>query len=134
MYLIALIAVFILLGVFAVQNPGVQDFSLLGYVWRLPLWVPTAIGVGLASALSVLQASTSGVGHHFRQLGHTREIDEHRGLISDLREENARLREELAGRRGELSALRSARPAAAEQPAPSWRDNVRSWGSRLANR
>jgi uncharacterized integral membrane protein len=134
MYLIALIVVFILLGVFAVQNPAAQDFSLLGYGWRLPLWVPTAVGVGLASILLILQMSTSGLGYRFRQLGHAREIDEHRGLIADLREENARLREEVAGRRGELAAMRAGGRPVVARPAPSLRDSIRSWGNRLANR
>ncbi len=136
MYLIALIVLFVLLGVFAVQNPGTQDFSLLGYVWHMPLWVPTAVGMGLASALLVLQAGTAGLGSRFQQLGHAREIDEHRGLIADLRDENARLREEVAARRGELSGLRSGAtpPAAPAVARPSWRDSVRNWGGRLANR
>jgi len=133
MYLIAPIVVFIIAGVFAVQNPGAQDFSLLGYSWRLPLWVPTAIGVGLVTVLLVLQMSTSGLGHRFRQLGHFREIDQHRGLISELRDENARLREELAARRGELSALRSGQTVV-DNPRPTWRDSLRAWGQRVAHR
>ena len=133
MYLIALIVVFILVGVFAVQNPGAQDFTLLGYVWHLPVWVPTAIGVTLVTVLLLLQMSTAGLGHRFRQLGHDREIGEHRGLISDLRNENASLREEVAARRGELSALRSGQTVV-DGPRPSWRDSVRGWGSRMANR
>jgi uncharacterized integral membrane protein len=133
MYLIALIALFVLLGVFAVQNPGVQNFTLLGYGWHLPLWVPTAVGVVVASALLLLHMSTAGLGHRFRQIGHDRAIDEHRGLISDLRRENASLREELAARRGELSALRSGQTVV-DRPRAGWRDSVRGWGSRLANR
>src|SRR5262245_29042048 len=135
MYLIALIGVFVLLGVFAVQNPGAQDFNLLGYGWRIPLWVPTAVGVGLTALLLALQAGTSGLGQRFSEVGHSRQIDEHRGVIAGLREENMRLREELAGRRAEAAALRSVRPAAAaERPAPSWQQSLRSLGSRLANR
>jgi uncharacterized integral membrane protein len=137
MYLIALIVVFVLLGVFAVQNPSTQEFSFLGYLWRVPLWVPTAIGIGLASALLVLKSGTAGLGSRFQEVGHARAIDEHRDLIADLREENARLREEVAARRGELAGLRSGTPPgtpAAAAAQPTWRESVRSWGSRLANR
>ncbi len=134
MYLIALIVVFVLLGVFAVQNPSTQDFTLLGYVWRVPLWVPTGVGVAVTAALLILKASTAGIGSRFQQLGHDREIDEHRGLVADLREENARLREEVAARRGELSGLRSGGAPMVAAPRPSLRDSVRGWGSRLANR
>src|SRR5690242_14805871 len=95
MYLIALLIVFAATAVFAIQNPGSQDFSFLGYVWRVALWVPAAIGVGAVSILLLLQGSTSGLGYRFRQIGHERELGEHRGAIADLRDENARLREEL---------------------------------------
>jgi uncharacterized integral membrane protein len=136
MYLIALIVVFVLVGVFAVQNPSTQEFNFLGYVWRLPLWAPTAIGIGIVSVLLVLRSGTAGVGARFQEVGHARDIDQHRGLIADLREENAALREEVAARRGELAGLRSGTPAAPAAAAsrPTWRDNVRSWGGRLANR
>lgn len=118
MFLIALLAAYVLLGVFVVQNGGAQDFSFLGYTWHLATWAPTAVGVGVVSALMLLHMGTSGVGHRFRRYGHSRDLDEHRGLISDLRDENARLREELAAARG------AAGRTAADRPSPL--DSLRS--------
>src|SRR5256885_7283655 len=96
MYLILLIALFILTGVFAVQNESSQVFHFLGYSWQLPTWGPTAIGIGVVSILLILVISYAGIGSRFREMGHGRLIDEHRRAIDDLRAENARLREELA--------------------------------------
>lgn len=100
MYLIALLVVFALFGVFAMQNGGTQDFSLLGYTWNLPTWAPTAIGTGIVSVLLLLHMSHAGLGSRFREFGHSRALDEHRDTIEGLRAENGRLREELASVRG----------------------------------
>lgn len=108
MYLILLLAIFALAGVFAVQNPGSQVFHLLGYSWLLPTWAPAVIGVGAVSVLLILVMSYAGIGSRFRQMGHGREIDVHRRQIEDLRAENARLREELAAARGAAAGPASA--------------------------
>lgn len=129
MYLIALLIVFGLLGVFAVQNGGTQDFTLLGYTWNLPTWAPTAIGTGLASVLLLLHMSHAGLGARFRELGHGRALDEHRGLIEDLRADNARLREQLAAARGAASVRG---PVAG--PRRSWTDELRDLPNRVRNR
>ncbi len=102
MYLIALLVVFALFGVFAVQNDGTQTFTLLGYTWTLQTWVPTAIGTGVVSALLLLHMSYAGLGHRIRELGHGRALGEHRDAIEELRAENSRLREELAAVKGEV--------------------------------
>jgi len=130
MYLILLLVVFALTGVFAVQNVGTQDFNLLGYTWNLPIWAPTAIGVALVSLLLMLHMSHAGLGSRFRELGHGREIDEHRDQIDGLRAENARLREELAATRGEVRGAAST----GAPPRRSWMDGVRSMGERVRNR
>lgn len=106
MYLIGLLIVFALLGVFALQNGGTQDFNLLGYIWHLPTWAPTAAGIALATVLLVIHMGHAGLRHGFRRFGYERTADQHRGLIADLRSENAALREELAAARGEGSASR----------------------------
>jgi uncharacterized integral membrane protein len=127
MYLIALLAVFALFGVFAVQNGGTQDFTLLGYMWNLPTWAPAAIGTGIVSVLLLLHMSHAGLGSRFRELGHSRRLDEHRDTIEGLRAENGRLREELAAMRG----------AAASGPRPrprSFVDDVRDLPNRVRNR
>ena len=121
MYLILLLVVFILTGVFSVQNVGTHDFTLLGYSWTLPLWAPTAIGVAIVSVLLLLHMSYAGLGSRFREMGYGRELDDHRGRIDGLVAENARLREELAAARGEVrGAATAARP-----PRPTWLDGVR---------
>ena len=125
MYLIALMVVFALLGVFAVQNDGTQTFTLLGYAWKLQTWAPAAIGTGLASVLLLLHLSHAGVGYRIRQIGHGRALDEHRDMIDELRAENGRLREELAAARGEVRGA-----AAAATPRRSLLDGVRSLGNR----
>jgi uncharacterized integral membrane protein len=123
MFLLALLIVFVLTGVFATQNGGTQSFTLLGYSWVEPLWVPTAIGVGIVSALFLLHMGGVDLGYRFRQFGHDRQVEGHRSLIADLRDENSRLREELAAARG--------RPMTST-PAPSWIDGLRSQARRLA--
>lgn len=109
MYLILLLAIFALAGVFAVQNPGSQVFHFLGYGWLLPTWAPTAIGIGAVSVLLILLMSHAGLGSRFREMGHGREIDAHRREIEGLRAENGRLREELAAARGAADAASAAR-------------------------
>jgi hypothetical protein len=85
--------------------------------------VPTAIGVGIVSALFLLHMGGVDLGYRFRQFGHDRQVEGHRNLIADLRDENSRLREELAAARG--------RPVSST-PAPSWIDGLRSQARRLA--
>jgi hypothetical protein len=105
MYLILLLAVFALTGVFAVQNSGTQDFHYLGWGRSLPVWAPTAVGVGVVSVLLIAVRSYAGLGSRLREIGHGREIDQHVRVVEDLRAENARLREELAEARGALSVV-----------------------------
>jgi hypothetical protein len=99
MYLIVLLAVFALTGVFAVQNGGTQDFHYLGYSRALPIWAPTAVAVGVVSLLLIVVMSLTGLGSRIREIGHGREIDQHVRAIEELRAEIGRLREELAGAR-----------------------------------
>jgi uncharacterized integral membrane protein len=130
MYVILLLVVFALLGVFAVQNGGTQDFSLLGYTWNLPLWAPTAIGTAAASVLLMLHMSHAGLGSRFREIGFGREIDEHRDRIDALRDENARLREELAAARGQVRGA----AAANRGPQQSFMDSLRAMTDRVRGR
>jgi hypothetical protein len=128
MYLIVLLVVFAVFGVFAVQNGGTQDFTLLGYTWALPIWAPTGIGIAIVAVLLLLHMSHSGLGARFQAMGYGRRLGEHRGTIDELRTENGRLREELAGMRGAASA----RPAGAR--GRSWMDDVRDLPNRVRNR
>ncbi len=130
MYLILLLVVFALFGVFAVQNGGTHDFTLLGYTWNLPLWVPTAIGTAAASVLLLLHMSHATLGSQFRELGHGRALDAQRDRIEELREENVQLRERLAAARGQV------RGAAASGGAPrqSWVDGLRAMTTQARNR
>jgi uncharacterized integral membrane protein len=130
MYVILLLVVFALLGVFSVQNGSTHDFSLLGYTWNLPLWAPTVIGTAAVSVLLMLHLSHAGLGSRLREMGYGREIDEHRGRIDTLRDDNARLREELAAARGEVRGA----AAANRGPQPSLMDNLRSMTERVRNR
>jgi hypothetical protein len=130
MYVILLLVVFALLGVFSVQNGSTHDFSLLGYTWNLPLWAPTAIGTAAASVLLMLHLSHAGLGSRFRDMVYGREIDEHRGRIDALRDENSRLREELAATRGEVRGA----AAAGRGPQQSWMDGLRSMTERVRGR
>jgi hypothetical protein len=120
MFLILLLTLYVLTGVFVAQNGGTQDFNFLGYSLHLPAWAPAVAGVGAASALLLLHMGSSGVLHQVRLLGHSRKLDEHRALIWDLRESNSQLREELAAARGSVS--RSIRPSA---NGASWFDRLR---------
>jgi hypothetical protein len=128
MYLILLLAVFALTGVFAVQNDSTQHFTLLGYAWNVPAWTPTVIGVAVVSALLLLHMSHAGMGDRLRAMRSDRTLDEHRGLVDNLRTENARLREELAAMRGEV------RGATRGAPRRSWVDGLRALPNRLSGR
>jgi uncharacterized integral membrane protein len=128
MYVILLLVVFAITGVFVVQNGSTHDFSLLGYTWTLPLWAPTAIGVAAVSVLLLLHLSHAGIWSRFREMGHWRELDDHVNRIETLRAENTQLREELAAARGQLSG------AARGVPQQSWMDGFRAMGARVRNR
>jgi uncharacterized integral membrane protein len=108
MYLIVLVVVFILGGVFAAQNDGTQSFAFLGYTWTLQTWVPTAIGTSIVGLLLLLHMSHAGLGGRLRQIGQSRALDEHRDVIDQLRGENGRLREELAAVKGQVRGAASA--------------------------
>ena len=125
MYVIALLIVFAALGVFAVQNDSTQVFTLMGYTWSLPTWVPTAIGTGVVSVLLLLHVSHAGIGLRLRQMGHGRALEEHRDVIDELRSENARLREQVAAARGEVRGA-----ASATGSSPSIVESVRSLAGR----
>ena len=129
MYLISLLVLFVVAAVFAMQNGGTQDFSLLGYTWNLPTWAPALIGTGIASALLLLHMSHAGLGARMRDFGHGRTIDEHRGTIDDLRVENSRLREQLAEMRGAASVRSGSAPAGR-----SWTDGIRDLPNKVRNR
>ena len=124
MYLIGLLLVFGLLGVFAMENGGTRDFTFLGYIWHLPVWVPAAAGVALVTLLLVLHMTHAGLRHGLRRVGYERTVDQHRGLIADLRAENASLREELA-------ALGGADGPAREAIVPALRGRAAALMSRL---
>jgi len=129
MYVILLLVVFALTGVFVAQNGSTHDFSLLGYTWTLPIWAPTAIGVAAVSVLLLLHLSHAGLWSRFREMGHWRELDEHVNRIDRLRAENAQLREELAAARGQVQGA-----AAGGAPQQSWMDGFRAMGNRVRNR
>lgn len=129
MYVILLLVVFALTGVFVAQNGSTHDFSLLGYTWTLPIWTPTAIGVAAVSVLLLLHLSHAGLWSRFREMGHWRELDEHVDRIDRLRAENAQLREELAAAHGQVRGA-----AAARAPQQSWMDGFRAMGARVRNR
>lgn len=130
MYVILLLVVFAVTGVFAVQNSGTHDFTLLGYTWTLPLWAPTAIGVAAVSVLLMLHLSHAGLGSRFREMGHSRELGEHADRIDELRAENGQLREELAAARGQVRGAAAAR----RPPQQSWLDGFRAMTDRVRNR
>lgn len=130
MYVILLLVVFALTGVFMVQNGNTHDFTLLGYTWTLPLWAPVAIGVAAVSVLLLLHLSHTGIGLRFREMGHWRELDEHINRIDGLRDENARLREELAAARGQVRGAAAVRGA----PRQSLADGFRAMADRVRNR
>jgi len=130
MYVILLLIVFALTGVFMVQNGSNHDFALLGYTWTLPLWAPTAIGVAAVSVLLLLHLSHAGIWSRFREMGHWRELDDHVNRIEGLRADNAQLREELAAARGQVRGAAAASGASQQ----SWMGGLRAMTDRVRNR
>jgi hypothetical protein len=112
-YLLLLLAVFALTGVFAVQNEGSQVLHLLGYSRSLPIWVPTTTAVGVVSGLLLLGNALAGLRYRIREIGHARDVAEHHSVIDALRAENADLREELAALVGELRGAASSQAGGA---------------------
>jgi hypothetical protein len=103
MFLVLLVAYFVLLGVYVGQNHGPEPVSL--FVWSWPdirAWVPAGVA-GLA--MFVLMAAWGSYGrtrHGIRHWFLGRRISEHQSEIADLRAENEHLRRQLARLQGEL--------------------------------
>jgi hypothetical protein len=129
MFLVGLLIVFALVGIFAADNRAIQHFTFLGTGWDVALWVPVALGVAAMGVLMLLHMIWADLGHRFVRFSLSREVGEHRGQIANMQAENERLREELAALRGEARAAAPATNAPAQ--GATWFDGVRQ---RIASR
>jgi hypothetical protein len=92
-----------LIGLYAAQNPGTESFKLWLFQWTgLPHWVPLAASAALVAVMFIgymgYNGMLAGVRARFlrRHLNaHEATIDDLRGEIRHIRDENARLRAQL---------------------------------------
>lgn len=106
LFLLLLIAAYVLVGVYAYQNTGTHDMWLFNWHWAgVSAWWPvvlTAVGIG---ALFLLYMIYAGAVHGVRYGSIRRRVTTHESTIGDLRRDNTRLREENARLRGELRGV-----------------------------
>lgn len=123
LFVIGMLVVFLATGAFAVQNPDSAQFHFLSYVWNVPMWVPTLVGVGAMAVLMFLAMTFATVGGQLMRFGYHRQIGGHQQTIAELEEQVARLREQLAAARGSAPAARAA-PAT---PRTNGGSGMRGW-------
>ena len=108
LFLILLIAAFAVIGVYAAQNPGVQDVNLWQYHWTgIPQWVPVATAALVIALLFMLYPVISSLLTGLRHGTLRRRIASHEAAMSDLQAENRSLREANTRLESEVKNLRS---------------------------
>lgn len=103
LFLLLLIAAYVLVGAYAYQNPWTHDLTLFGWHWAgVPAWWPVVLASVAIGVLFLLYMLYAGLVHGVRYGSVRRRVLTHESTISDLRTETTRLREENARLRGQL--------------------------------
>lgn len=103
LFLLLLILALAVVGVYAAQNPGTQDITVLNmHFHSVANWLPVVAAAALVALLLVLYMLYAGAVHGARTGSLRRRISTHEGALADLRKENQRLREENARMRSEM--------------------------------
>src|ERR1700738_2910052 len=97
LFLLLLIVALGVVGVYAAQNTGTQDITLLNLSFHgVANWVPVVAAAAIVTLLFILYMLYSGAVHGARTGSLRRRISTHENALADLRKENQRLREENA--------------------------------------
>lgn len=103
LFLLLLILALALVGVYAAQNTGTQDISVLNmHFHSVANWLPVVAAAAAVALLFILYMLYAGAVHGARTGSLRRRISTHESALADLRKENQRLREENARMRSEM--------------------------------
>lgn len=106
LFLLLLIVALAVVGVYAAQNTGTQDISVLNlHFHAVANWVPVVAAAAAVALLLILYMLYSGAVHGARTGSLRRRISTHESTIGELRKENQRLREENARMRSEMRGM-----------------------------
>jgi len=106
LFLLLLIVALAIVGVYAAQNSGTQDISVLNvHFHAVANWVPVVAAAAVVAILFILYMLYAGAVHGARTGSLRRRVSTHEGTIGDLRKENQRLREENARMRSEMRGM-----------------------------
>lgn len=127
LFLLLLIAAYVLIGLYVAQNPSAtQDVFLVRWHWTgVHVWEPVAAAAVAIGVLFILYMLYAGAIHGVRAGSLRRRVVTHESTIGDLRGENTRLREENARLRGQLRGAGStAAPAGTAAAGPAYQQPV----------
>ena len=103
LFLLLLIVALALVGVYAAQNTGTQDISVLNlHFHSVANWLPVVAAAAVVALLFILYMLYAGAVHGARTGSLRRRISTHESTIGELRKENQGLREENARMRSEM--------------------------------
>ncbi|HEY0492009.1 MAG TPA: hypothetical protein VGD57_00885 [Candidatus Dormibacteraeota bacterium] len=124
LFLLLLILALAVVGIYAAQNTGTQDITVLNMQFHsVANWLPVVVAAAVVALLLVLYMLYSGAVHGARTGSLRRRISTHESALGDLRKENQRLREENARMRSEMRGIdRGASIANDRQGAPVFND------------
>jgi uncharacterized integral membrane protein len=106
LFLILLLLAAAGVGIYATQNSGTHDVTLLQWHWSaVPDWLPVVMTAAIIGGLFLLYMLYSGLVHGVRVGSMRRRVTTRESTINDLRRENQRLREENARVRSELRGM-----------------------------
>ncbi|MDQ6883989.1 MAG: hypothetical protein M3077_07090 [Candidatus Dormibacteraeota bacterium] len=106
LFLLLLIVALGLVGVYAAQNTGTQDITILNLQFHgVANWLPVVAAAAVVTLLFILYMLYSGAVHGARTGSLRRRISTHESALGDLRKENQRLREENARMRSETRGI-----------------------------
>ncbi|HEY8677946.1 MAG TPA: hypothetical protein VIN39_04860 [Candidatus Dormibacteraeota bacterium] len=124
LFLLLLIVALAIVGVYAAQNTGTQDISILNFHFHsVANWLPVVAAAAVVAVLFILYMLYAGAIHGARTGSLRRRITTHEGTIGDLKKENQRLREENARMRSEMHGMdRGAAVAGDREPVPAYNE------------
>lgn len=106
LFLLLLILALAVVGVYAAQNTGTQDITVLNMQFHsVANWLPVVAAAAAVALLFILYMLYSGAVHGARTGALRRRISTHESALGDLKKENQRLREENARMRSEMPGM-----------------------------